>query len=287
MILSHRSSGRRDDPVALLVHGAGTSAGYWDRAAAWFGTRGWCAISVDLRGHGQSRVVLDGSAPTLGGLADDLVETMGELRPSEQPPVDVLIGSSLGAAVALTCLADHDAFARRLILEEPPGIETLDLRELTRAGRELAASARRDPEAFARDYFRDADVQPSESFLSEFGKALAAVDYELLEDVMEDLAEADVEALLGRCPVPTLLLLGRDRGSPIGSGSATPHEDLASFSAVAGRERDRYANALRAGTVVELDGGHDLHQQAFPAWTESVAAWLEPPIDSADDIQLS
>jgi pimeloyl-ACP methyl ester carboxylesterase len=48
---------RRGDPLAsavVFLHGGGQTRRSWGRAAAAVAERGWQAITVDLRGHGES-----------------------------------------------------------------------------------------------------------------------------------------------------------------------------------------------------------------------------------------
>ncbi len=69
MLLAHRSWGAPAGPLALLVHG-GTDASYtWAGVGSWLAERGWHAIAVDLRGHGESSVSIAANEPSLPNMA--------------------------------------------------------------------------------------------------------------------------------------------------------------------------------------------------------------------------
>lgn len=82
-------------PPALFMHGGGQTRHSWGGAAAALATQGWYAVSLDLRGHGDS-----GWSPSGSYVIDDFV---GDLRrvveDFTQPPV--LVGASLGGVTAL------------------------------------------------------------------------------------------------------------------------------------------------------------------------------------------
>ncbi|MFL6009683.1 MAG: alpha/beta hydrolase, partial [Rubrobacteraceae bacterium] len=110
----------------MLVHGVTASTRTWWRVGPWFAENGWRAVAVDLRGHGASpRMRGDES---LGDLARDVHETVLE----GVGKVDVLLGHSLGALVALKLCESHSEPARRLVLEEPPGSRSTDFGEVAR-----------------------------------------------------------------------------------------------------------------------------------------------------------
>jgi pimeloyl-ACP methyl ester carboxylesterase len=272
MLLTSQSWGDPEGPLALFLHGAASNAESWGRAAAWFGDRGWHAVAVDLRGHGGSPAG-PRSVATLQTVSRDVLETIESFPGS--PTVDVLVGGSLGVVIGLISVTDRPSFARRFVMEEPPGIETVDQVRLAEAADALVASARHDPIQCARDYFRDAPKKPDPAFLQSFGVALAAVDVPFVKALVVELARTDMEDLLRRCRVPSLMLLGRDRGAPLGSDpDRTIPMDMAEYSTVAGGERARYVAALTNGAVLEFETGHALHQQAFDEWAAALDRWL-------------
>ncbi|CAJ1496457.1 alpha/beta hydrolase [[Mycobacterium] kokjensenii] len=96
---------RHGDPDAravVFLHGGGQTRRSWGKAAAAVAERGWQAVTVDLRGHGESDWDEDGDY-RLVRFADDVHEVLRTL-----PPDPVLVGASLGGMTA-TLLAGEIA----------------------------------------------------------------------------------------------------------------------------------------------------------------------------------
>ncbi len=81
-------------PVSLLVHGVTGWWRTWWRVGPALADAGWRVVAVDLRGHGLSPR-LDGNV-TVRDLAADLASTVAAIG----RPIDLLVGHSLGGAVA-------------------------------------------------------------------------------------------------------------------------------------------------------------------------------------------
>ncbi|HEV2893280.1 MAG TPA: alpha/beta fold hydrolase, partial [Actinomycetota bacterium] len=120
----------------VLLHGIMSTAATWWRVGPALASRGWVVDALDLPGHGDwSR-----SARPLG--MDALVDGIaGRLR----GPVDLLVGHSLGGAVAVALAGRHPRAARALVLEDPP----------TRSREDHAATLAAGIEADARLVRRD------------------------------------------------------------------------------------------------------------------------------------
>ena len=93
---------------ALLIHGLTSAGSTWWRTAEALAADGYTVTAPDLRGHGSS--------PKVGSLSieshrDDILALGGGW--------DLIIGHSLGGAVAAAVLAAEPAFAKRVILEDP------------------------------------------------------------------------------------------------------------------------------------------------------------------------
>jgi pimeloyl-ACP methyl ester carboxylesterase len=136
--------GEEGSPLAVLVHGVTASSRTWWRVGPWFATAGWCVVAVDLRGHGKSPRATHGLG--LEDLAGDLHETVAALLGPEKS-VDVLLGHSLGALAALELCRRHGDLVERLVLEEPPGSESIDFEEISRGDEADLARAKEAPEA--------------------------------------------------------------------------------------------------------------------------------------------
>jgi pimeloyl-ACP methyl ester carboxylesterase len=102
--LTHRPGGvrivadRQGDPQAravVFLHGGGQTRRSWSRAAAAVADRGWQAVTVDLRGHGESDWSSEGDYRVVS-FAGDVQEVLSNL-----PPRPVLVGASLGGFTSM------------------------------------------------------------------------------------------------------------------------------------------------------------------------------------------
>lgn len=87
--------GDTQKPTVLFLHGGGQTRHSWDGAAASVASRGWQAITLDSRGHGESEWSDDGDY-RLMSFAEDVklvIEALG------QPTV--LVGASLGGLASI------------------------------------------------------------------------------------------------------------------------------------------------------------------------------------------
>jgi peroxiredoxin len=81
--------------AVVFLHGGGQTRRSWGRAAAAVAERGWQAITVDLRGHGESDWSSDGDYRVVS-FASDVQEVLRQL-----PPQPVLVGASLGGFTSM------------------------------------------------------------------------------------------------------------------------------------------------------------------------------------------
>ncbi len=93
-IVSDRQ-GAPDARAVVFLHGGGQTRRSWVRAAAAVAGRGWQAITVDFRGHGESDWPGDGDYRVVS-LAGDVQEVLRQL-----PPRPVLVGASLGGFTSM------------------------------------------------------------------------------------------------------------------------------------------------------------------------------------------
>jgi pimeloyl-ACP methyl ester carboxylesterase len=107
--------GRDDAPTAVLIHGNGGHARWWDPLLPWL-VPGWRLVVPHLRGHGES----DWAEPPRYLLDDflrDLDAVLGAVVPGGRAP---LVGHSMGGRVALAAAA---AWTARV-----PALAVLDTR---------------------------------------------------------------------------------------------------------------------------------------------------------------
>nr|WP_243407218.1 alpha/beta hydrolase [Frankia canadensis] len=94
----------------VLLHGGGQTRHSWRRTARRLADEGWYALSVDLRGHGDSGWSPDGDY-SFDRFTDDVQAVRAVL---DQPPV--FVGASLGGISALSALGRDTGIARGLVL---------------------------------------------------------------------------------------------------------------------------------------------------------------------------
>ncbi|HTW84538.1 MAG TPA: alpha/beta hydrolase [Candidatus Sulfotelmatobacter sp.] len=104
--------------VALLLHGRNFPAGYWKPVIDAFVGRGWRVIAPDQLGfNASSHAELRYDFPLWADTTAQLLDALGV------PHVDLLVGHSIGGIMATTLAARHPSRVRRLLLEDPLGLE--------------------------------------------------------------------------------------------------------------------------------------------------------------------
>ena len=106
-------------PPVLLLHGWGQTRHAWGDTLRELGDRGWHAISLDLRGHGESDWPEDGSYG-LEDFARDLLVVIDQL-----PAPPALVGASLGgiSSLLVTTLREEPVASRLVLVDITPRVE--------------------------------------------------------------------------------------------------------------------------------------------------------------------
>jgi len=244
-------------PRAVLVHGVTAWSNTWWRLGPALADRGWDVTAVDLRGHGDSPRA--GPTMHLDELGADLVETIGA-------GVDLIVGHSLGALTSLSALNLEPLFAGRAVLEEPPGMTTVDrelLAALIAADVEGAGS---DRDGFTANLARsnprwhERDVHEAvEGALRCDGEAIVRAT--ATRDLSWDLA-----GLVAPLGLPLMALLALDGTESFGTEVES--------SALVGEERARFIEALGENEHHVIDGGHCIHRSEPDLWLERVTSFV-------------
>lgn len=117
--------GDPSQPGVLLLHGGGQTRHAWGTTGAVLAQAGWYAVSLDLRGHGDSAWAEDGDY-SIEAYADDLVAVV---RSFARPPA--VVGASLGGLTALLAAGESGCAMLALVLVdcaprlEPDGVQRI------------------------------------------------------------------------------------------------------------------------------------------------------------------
>lgn len=104
--------GDATNPAVILLHGGGQTRHAWKGTGQKLADANYYAVSVDLRGHGDSDWVNSEAGYTEAELAADLVCVIKELGLSKP----ALVGASLGGMAALTAIGYEMTGAGALVL---------------------------------------------------------------------------------------------------------------------------------------------------------------------------
>jgi non-heme chloroperoxidase len=123
VVLRGDAWGPETGPTALLLHGGGQTRHSWSTTGAQLARAGWRALSLDLRGHGDS----DWSPDGVYGIDVFLRDLLAVLRHLSEPPA--LVGASLGGLISMLAEGESEAqVCRALVLVdvtprlEPEGV---------------------------------------------------------------------------------------------------------------------------------------------------------------------
>jgi pimeloyl-ACP methyl ester carboxylesterase len=109
------------DQAALLLHGGGQTRHAWRGAARKLAERGFTAVPVDQRGHGDSEWVKSGHYSFLD-YADDAV-ALGRQIEERIGAKPVAIGASLGGMASLAAIGREPCFSALVLVDIVPRME--------------------------------------------------------------------------------------------------------------------------------------------------------------------
>jgi pimeloyl-ACP methyl ester carboxylesterase len=268
----------------VLVHGVTSSSRTWWRVGPALAERGYRVLAVDLRGHGASPrpvaglstadLAADVAGLSTADLAADVAETVaaelgadvaetvaaeaGADPPgSPRPAVELLVGHSLGALVALELVGFDPGFARRLVLEDPPGSASVDWAGLAAGIEADTRLATLDPAALRRDLEAANPAWPPGEAERRVAD-LADCDGRALAAALRAGVAYDLPALLAAAPLPTLMLLAEE----------------ALGSILVGPDRKAAIEALPNGSTRVLPAAHSVHREALGPWLAALDAWV-------------
>jgi pimeloyl-ACP methyl ester carboxylesterase len=196
-------------PVVVLLHGFPFDRSMW--TALIDALRSTCrVIAPDLRGHGES------DAPegvyTMDAMADDVVETLDELRVSE--PV-VLGVHSMGGYVALSAVLRYpDRFRALLLIDTRAGADTPEAaRNRETAALQVEATGKTDAviEAMVPKLFAPSTLERRPELIASYRALMEKARPRAIVGALRGMAaRPDRTADLPRIRVPSLVVVGAD-----------------------------------------------------------------------------
>jgi pimeloyl-ACP methyl ester carboxylesterase len=127
----------------VFLHGGGQTRHSWGDACLCLAGQGMYAITMDLRGHGDSDWSQSASY-SLQYFVEDLYRVLAQLPPSENGQLPILVGASLGGLTSLMAVgnATHNIASGLVLVDVVP--------ELNQEGKEkILAFMRANPDGFA------------------------------------------------------------------------------------------------------------------------------------------
>lgn len=180
-----------EGPGLLCIHGAGAVADIWKSQARLGDERP--VVAVNLSGHGDSDDVdADPGYETLEAYAEDAIAVAGETGAS------IPVGHSLGGAVALFSVLEHDFEPDALVLADTgPRMPVLsDLLDWLDDDFDRAVDFLHDPERLFHDPTEEL-LAVSETAMHDCGQAVTGRDFRTAHrfDVADRLGEVDARTL--------------------------------------------------------------------------------------------
>lgn len=229
------------DRRVLLLHGLTSSGATWWRLADVLAANGYCVHAPDLRGHGRS--------PDADSYA--VADYAGDLDPG---PWELVVGHSLGGAIAVDAIASGAIEAQRLLLIDPVLVLTAREREL------LAATCIAEvSEGCALDCVRREHPgwDPLDAQLK--AKAARSTSVEVVRGTLDGAAPWDFRPQAAELACPTVVL----GGEPVHGALLAP---------AVGRELSAHNHGVRYRRV--RGAGHSVHRDRPAAVTAAARSLL-------------
>jgi pimeloyl-ACP methyl ester carboxylesterase len=182
-------------PTVLCVHGSGGSHGVWKAQARLASS--FPVVALDLSGHGESDDVdADPGGETLAAYGDDV------LAVARETDARILVGNSLGGAVAMTLALERELALDGLVLAGTGARLSVleDLLVWLDEDFERAVEFLHEPDHLFHDP-DERDLERSKAAMHEAGQAVTSRDFRTCH-------QFDVRDELGDIDAPTLAVVG-------------------------------------------------------------------------------
>jgi pimeloyl-ACP methyl ester carboxylesterase len=223
---------------ALLLHGITSNAAGWWRLGPDIAAQGYTVVAADLRGHGSSP---RREAYHVSDYAEDVL-ALGTW--------DLVIGHSVGGAIATAAQATEGSWSRRLVLEDPVVV----IPDAEKAIAWLASDFEGPPDA-------DALLRANPAWAAEDAatkaEALRQTSVEVVQKTFRVNDPWDQRELFARLEVPTLVI-----GADPELGALVPPQ---------------LGSELAAHPLVEFTqimGSHSMHRDAYDDLWRTLLPWV-------------
>lgn len=236
-----------DGRSTVLLHGIQSSRLSWWRMAQDLTDLGWRVQALDMLGHGDRYQA--GVDLTLDGLARDVME-------QAPGPVDLVIGHSLGAIVALTLAQLDPGYTRAIVLEDPPGLAgSINPGEVADSIERAVSAARQDPESVIAGLIsKNRNWSPIDAENAVLSRV--RLDVKHATGLLRDNDPWDLSALVAECPVPLHLLAATND------------------TALVEPDRTELMNLLPPTRVSVIESGHSIHRDRPALWLHEVLQFV-------------
>lgn len=225
---------------ALLLHGLTSAGSTWWRLASDLAEVGFTAVAPDLRAHGTSPA---GDNLAIESFRDDVLLLGGGW--------DLLVGHSLGGAIAAAVMTAQPSFAKRVVFEDPAIDSAVTARLLAESPAPLQSPTVAEVAA-ANPTWHPRDVELKVESLLQCGP-------EVSQRTMDDAAPWDVWPEILSLLVPALLL------------GADPE-----LGALVSQEKGE--EAVRTNELVEYvlvaEAGHSIHRNDYATYLRLVSEFV-------------
>lgn len=226
----------------LLLHGVMSSAVNLRRNQRDLEDLGWAVVAVDLPGHGN-RVVAR-SAVTIDGMARDVAAQLDSRS-------HLVVGHSLGAIVGLRLARLRPDLVSAIVLEDPPGLASIDPSHVATEVTATAHRANCDPAGEIAALLQSGSTWTPEA-AEDAVRSRAAIDASMIETFLTT-QRWDLPALVEECPSPVQLIAAREPDT-----------------ALQGVDRDKIIALLSPSRVRIVDSAHSIHRDRAALWLVTV-----------------
>jgi sigma-B regulation protein RsbQ len=212
--LRHGLANDEPEVDVVLIHGFQNDHSAWNPLVSGLERGDWRLTAVDLPGCGQSQAPDTWERSTIEQLALDIAELI-RLESLHDP---VLVGHSMGAAIALQVALDEPDVPSGLVLFSPASTRGFDFMS-SEAIEALGHQSPDDRLALLRAAFYAA---PDPELLAALEQVVLRAHPLHVEGAARSMGDFSIEGRLGEITAPTLIIAGdRDRHVPLRNHFAT------------------------------------------------------------------